>query len=270
MAAIPVGEPVAVDQPLHLDSWSSDGSALQARFFTGTDWQHQLVPVDGGSIPFPGQPFWVEGGLVLHRRASHADHLLLADQAGVVRLILQGAGRITQVAVSPDRRHIAYLRSTGGSVYHLVLLSPQRLAPATPVELGSGVRMLTWLEAPDPGGGALLITDTAGRELLSRYSGALEVVGLREVGATYPILPVMVAGGGSMGMHYEAYLYDPSTARLERIPWGNTDVVVSRSGVVQVEGGVQTTHWETDGQGGWRERTVIWRYRNGALRPVAP
>lgn len=197
-----------------------------------------------------------------------ASGLRWLDADRVAVLHKQGNIWVTK-AVSTDRRHLAYLHATGGSTYQLVLLNLAQLAPASPVDLAPGVRLLIWLEESGPEGGGLLITDTVGRELLSRFSGALEVTGLREAGAPYPILLLMVAGGGSMGMHYEAYLYEPGTATLQRIPWGENDFVVSRSGVEQVEGGVETTHREPDGQG-WKERTVIWRYRDGAMQPVTP
>lgn len=145
------------------------------------------------------------------------------------------------------------------------------LVPGEQVSLAPDVTATVWL--PEQGavtGGPLRLTDSSGRELLKVEAGVLEVIGTREVGAPFPTLMVMTAGGGSMGMYYEAYLWDPDQAALRRLNWEDATFTVSRSGVQQVDGGVKTTYREylaqPDSQGRtWRERSAIWRYRDGVL-----
>lgn len=124
------------------------------------------------------------------------------------------------------------------------------------------------------GAGALLTVKNASGALLlerpiRRCLGVRAVVGLRDVGAPFPVLVIHVAGGGSMGEYYEAYLYEADGARFRLLNWGEQPMGVSLAGVEQEAKAIKLTGRVPKPEGGWEQVTDLWQYRDGAWVKVA-
>lgn len=138
-------------------------------------------------------------------------------------------------------------------------------------EIAPEIQLAYTLSGADPmgPGGTLLVKDSSGAVLLERTAerglGVRDVVGLRDVGAPFPVLLIWVAGGGSMGEFYEAYLYDPEAVQLKRLAWGELPMGVSVAGVEQEGKAIKTTVRERKAEGGWQAGTRLWQYKDGAL-----
>jgi hypothetical protein len=129
------------------------------------------------------------------------------------------------------------------------------------LDLGQGIKLI--IKGKD---GARLVTDADGKVLLEKASGVEEVLGLFNVGAPYPVLIWRVAGGGSMGEYFEAYLYDPTDPRLKLLRWNGSPIGISRDVVVQQEEGIRTTYRSPDANG-WKYYWALWQYSGGQLYP---
>lgn len=146
------------------------------------------------------------------------------------------------------------------------------------LEIADDLRVTyTLSEQPHEGGilgpGAVLtVKNSSGAVLLERPIirgfGVRDIVGLMNVGAPFPVLVIHVAGGGSMGEYYEAYLFDPDAVRFNPLSWGDQQIGMSLSVPEQEGNAIKMTGRTRKPEGGWQQFTELWQYKNDALIKV--
>lgn len=115
----PLVEPGAPDEIVEPEAWSPDGEAVLLRVRKdrhSEDW-YAVVPTEGGpTVRLPGKALWMNAdhiAVTVHDSRPPFARLLLVDRQGsTIRTLAEGTA-VSDVALSPDGRHLSFLVSLG-------------------------------------------------------------------------------------------------------------------------------------------------------------